>query len=51
MEKVFDRVRGRVNELAAQIDRTLKNVAYKADLAAKNTAKLVKGIVHGQQRP
>ena len=50
MEKIIERSKGRAKGLAAQIKSTLKGISYKADMAAKNVAKLVKGIVHGQQR-
>jgi hypothetical protein len=50
MDKVFDRVRGRVKELLAQVESARKGISYRADLAVRNVAKLVEGFFHGQQR-
>ena len=50
MEKVFDRAKSRFRGLAHQMEGTLKGVTYKADMAAKNVVKIVKGILNGQHK-
>jgi hypothetical protein len=50
MEKLIDRARGTFKAMADQIAGTLKGITYKADMAAKAVAKIVKGVSKGQQR-
>ena len=48
MEKLIHRARDEFKRMADQIDSALKSITYKADMAAKNVAKIVKGVLKGQ---
>jgi len=50
METLVDRVKGKLESIAGQIESNLKSISDKADLAAKNIAKMVRGYL-GQSPP
>jgi hypothetical protein len=51
MQKLIERAAARIKTMADQIESTRKGVTYRADVAAKNVIKIVKGIFNGQSRP
>jgi hypothetical protein len=51
MEQPVGTARGKFKRMAEQMESTLKSVRYKADMAAKTVATIVKGILNGQHRP
>ncbi len=50
MEKLSDRAKAEFRGVADWIERTVKGIAYKVDMAAKTVAKIVKGVLNGQHR-
>lgn len=50
MEKLIERAAARIKTMADQIESTLKGLAYKAQVASKNVATVVKGVFGGQHK-
>jgi len=51
MEKLVDTAKGKFKRIADHMESSLKGFTYRADLAAKVVAKIVKGALNGQHRP